>query len=243
MTIPSSDRDPSGVWKSHDERPLPPPPFLRQVFTDMWEGMFALLIWTVALWVMTMPVILAGTLSVPLGMLVAAFTSAPGLASLLVPAANAARGGFARLADAPRGLIRLYGRSVALALPLAILAALNWITSDIVKAYPGRAELSLVWALQVGFILVMAILHLYLYPLLALYDTPLKQTVALAAVLIGKCFWQTLALLVVGVALLTATLIHPLVWLFVPGIWCVIVTNATWRMVRRVVPSLTGIDK
>ena len=243
MTIPSSDRDPSGIWKSHDERPLPPPPFLRQVFTDMWEGMFALLVWTLALWVMTMPVILAGTLSVPLGMLVAAFTTAPGLASLLVPAANAARGGFARLADAPRGLIRLYGRSVALALPLAILAALNWVTSDIVKAYPGRAELSLVWALQVGFILVMAILHLYLFPLLALYDTPLKQTVALAAVLIGKCFWQTLVLLVVGVALLTATLIHPLVWLFVPGIWCVIVANATWRMVRRVVPSLTGIDK
>ena len=243
MTIPSSDRDPSGIWKSHDERPLPPPPFLRQVFTDMWEGMFALLVWTLALWVMTMPVILAGTLSVPLGMLVAAFTTAPGLASLLVPAANAARGGFARLADAPRGLIRLYGRSVALALPLAILAALNWVTSDIVKAYPGRAELSLVWALQVGFILVMAILHLYLFPLLALYDTPLKQTIALAAALIGKCFWQTLALLIVGVALLTATLIHPLVWLFVPGIWCVIVANATWRMVRRVVPSLTGIDK
>ena len=206
----------------------------------MWEGMFALLVWTLALWVMTMPVILAGTISVPLGMLVAAFTSAPGLASLLVPAANAARGGFARLADAPRGLIRLYGRSVALALPLAILAALNWITSDIVKSFPGRAELSLVWALQVGFIFVMAILHLYLYPILALYDTPLKQTVALAAVLIGKCFWQTLALLAVGAALLTATLIHPLVWLFVPGIWCVIVTNATWRMVRRVVPSLTG---
>jgi len=216
---------------------------MRQVFTDMWEGMFALLIWTVALWAITIPVILAGTLSVPLGMLVAAFTSAPGLASLLVPAANAARGGFARLADAPRGLIRLYGRSVVFALPLAILAALNWITSDIVKAYPGRAELSLVWALQVGFILVMAILHLYLYPLLALYDTPLKQTIALAAALIGKCFWQTLALLVMGVALLTATLIHPLVWLFVPGIWCVIVANATWRMVRRVVPSLTGIDK
>ena len=243
MTLPTSERDPSGVWKSHDERPLPPPPFMRQVFTDMWEGMFALLIWTVALWAITIPVILAGTLSVPLGMLVAAFTSAPGLASLLVPAANAARGGFARLADAPRGLTRLYRRSVVFALPLAILAALNWITSDIVKAYPGRAELSLVWALQVGFILVMAILHLYLYPLLALYDTPLKQTIALAAALIGKCFWQTLALLVVGAALLTATLIHPLVWLFVPGIWCVIVTNATWRMVRRVVPSLTGIDK
>ena len=239
----SSDRDPSGVWKSHDERPLPPPPFMRQIFTDMWEGMFALLIWTVALWAITIPVILAGTLSVPLGMLVAAFTSAPGLASLLVPAANAARGGFARLADAPRGLIRLYRRSVVFALPLAILAALNWITSDIVKAYPGRAELSLVWALQVGFILVMAILHLYLYPLLALYDTPLKQTIALAAALIGKCFWQTLALLVVGAALLTTTLIHPLVWLFVPGIWCVIVTNATWRLARQVVPSLTGIDK
>jgi hypothetical protein len=45
------------------------------------------------------------------------------------------------------------------------------------------------------------------------------------------------------VALLAATLIHPLVWLFVPGIWCVVVTNATVRMVRRLVPSLTGIDK
>ena len=243
MTLPTSERNPSGLWKSQDERPLPPPPFLRQIFTDMWEGMFALLIWTLALWVITLPVILAGTLSVPLGMMVAAFTSAPGLASLLAPAANAARGGFARLGDAPRGLIRLYGRSVALALPLAILAALGWITADIVRAFPGRVELSLIWPLQLGFILAAVILHLYLYPILALYDTPLRQTLALAAVLTGKCLWQTLALLVLGVALLAATLIHPLVWLFVPGIWCVVVTNATLRMARRVVPSLTGIDK
>jgi hypothetical protein len=243
MTIPSSDHNPSEAWKSHDERPLPPPPFMRQVFTDMWEGMFALLVWTLVVWVITIPVILAGTISVPLGMLVAAFTSAPGVASLLVPAANAARGGFARLGDAPRGLIRLYGRSVALALPLVILAALNWITSDIVKAFPGRAELSLIWALQVGFVLATVVLHLYLYPILALYDAPLRQTVTLAAVLAGKYLWQTLALLAVGAVLLAATLIHPLVWLFVPGIWCVIVTNATLRMVRRVMPSLTGIDK
>jgi uncharacterized membrane protein YesL len=90
---------------------------------------------------------------------------------------------------------------------------------------------------------VMAILHVYVYPILALYNTPLKQTVALAAVLIGRCLWQTLVLSVVAMVLLAATLIHPLVWLFVPGIWCVIVTNATWRMVRRVVPGLTGIDK
>ncbi len=243
MTLPTSERNPSGLWKSHDERPLPPPPFLRQIFTDMWEGMFALLVWTLAVGVMTMPVILAGTLSVPLGMIVAAFTSAPGFASLLAPAANAARGGFARLGDAPRGLIRLYGRSVALALPLAILAALSWITSDIVRAFPGRAELSLIWALQIGSILAAAILHLYLYPILALYDTSLRQALALAAVLTGKCLWQTLLLLILGVALLAATLIHPLVWLFVPGIWCVVVTNSTFRMVRRVLPSLTGIDK
>ena len=209
----------------------------------MWEGMFPLLVWTVVLWVITIPVMLAGTISVPLGMLVAAFTTAPGFASLLVPAANAARGGFSRLGDALRGFIRLYGRSVALALPLIILAAINWSTSDIVKAYPGRSELSLIWALQVGFILVMAILHVYVYPILALYNSPLKQTVALAAVLIGRCLWQTLVLFVVAMVLLAATLIHPLVWLFVPGIWCVIVTNATWRMVRRVVPGLTGIDK
>jgi hypothetical protein len=244
MTMSSSDHDPSGVWKSRDdERPLPPPPFMRQIFSDMWEGMFPLLVWTIAVGVITIPVMLAGTMSVPLGMLVAAFTTAPGFASLLVPAANAARGGFSRLGDALRGFIRLYGRSVALALPLAALAAINWGTSGIVKAYPERAELSLVWALQIGFILVMAILHVYLYPLLALYNTGLKQTVALAALLIGRCLWQTLALLIVGVALLAATLIHPLVWLFVPGIWCVIVTNATWRMVGRVAPDLTGIDK
>ena len=243
MTTPSSGRNPSGVWKSQDERPLPPPPFLRQIFTDMWEDMFALLIWTVVVGVMTIPVLLAGMLSVPLGIIVAAFTTAPGFASLLVPAANAARGGFARLGDVPRGLIRLYGRSVALALPLVILAAISWTTGDIIRAFPGRAELSLIWALQIGFMVTMVILHVYLYPILALYDTSLRQTVALAGVLAGKCLWQTLVLLALGVALLAATMIHPLVWLFVPGIWCVVVTNATFRMVRRLVPSLTGIDK
>jgi hypothetical protein len=243
MTTPSYDHNPSGAWKSPEEPVLPPPSLMRQVFSNMWEGMFDLLVWTVAVWVITVPVILAGEISVPLGMLVAAFTSAPGLASLLVLAANSARGGFERLRDAPRGLIRLYGRSVALAVPLVILAAINWITSDMIKAFPGRLELRLIWALQGGFILAAVILHVYLYPILALYDTPLRHTVALAAVLARKCFWQTIALLVVGAMLLAATLIHPLVWLFVPGIWCVIVTNVTFRLVRRVIPSLIGIDK
>jgi len=80
------------------------------------------------------------------------------------------------------------------ALPLAILAALNWITSDIVKAYPGRAELSLVWALQVGFILVMAILHLYLYPSW-LCMIPRSSKLSPWQRPHREMFWQTLALL------------------------------------------------
>jgi hypothetical protein len=237
MTTPTSGHNSSGVWKTPDEPSLPPPPFVRQIFTNMWEGMFDLLVWTGVVWVLTIPVILAGEISVPLGMLVAAFTSAPGLASLLAIAAKLARGGFARFGDAPRGLIRLYGRSVALALPLAILAAINWITSDMIKVFPARTEFSLIWALQAGFILAIVILHIYLYPILALYDTPLRQTAALAVVLARKCFWQTLLLLVVGMGLLAATLIHPLVWLLIPGIWCVIVTNTTFRLAPRVLPT------
>jgi hypothetical protein len=243
MTISTSDHNSSGDSKFPDEPSLPQPPFIRQIFTDMWEGMFDLLVWTGAVWVITIPVILVAEISVPLGMLVAAFTSAPGLASLLMLAANLTRGRFARLGDAPRGLVRLYGRSVALALPLVILAAINSITSDMIKMSPAHTEFNVIWALQVGFILAIVILHVYLCPILALYDTPLRQTVALAVVLVGKCFWQTLLLLTVGAALLAATLIHPLVWLFVPGIWCVIITNATFRLVPRVMPSPTGGDK
>jgi hypothetical protein len=243
MTTHPSDHNPPGEFQPLDEPSLPQPPFIRQIFTNMWEGMFDLLVWTGVVWVITIPVILAGEISVPLGMLMAAFTSAPGLASLQVVAANLARGGFARFGDPPRGLIRLYGRSVALALPLAILAAINWVTSDMIKMFPARTEFSLIWALQVGFILAIVILHIYLYPILALYNTPLRQTVALAVVLVRKCLWQTLSLLVVGVALLAATLIHPLVWLLIPGIWCVIVTNATFRLAPQVLPSPTGSGK
>ena len=54
---------------------------------------------------------------------------------------------------------------------------------------------------------------------------------------------QTLALLAVTLVLLALSTLHPLVWLVVPGVWCVIVVNAAWRMVQQAVPELAGIDK
>jgi hypothetical protein len=78
---------------------------------------------------------------------------------------------------------------------------------------------------------------------LALYDFPVKRTVLVSAVLASKYVLQTIALLVVAAALFAATSFHPLIWLFVIGAWCVIATNATWRMARALLPDSDGIDK
>ena len=234
---------PSSHWPSEDDRPPPEPTFIRKVAEDLWEGLLPLVVWTAALWMLGLLAITVGVASAPLGFIVATLTLAPGLAGMMVLTGNLARGGFARLGAAWRGTIRLYRRSVALALPLVLMLALILVTANSVTAFPGRPELLIAWAFQISLGLTALILHLYLFPILALHDAPLKQTVGLAMVLVGKYAWQTLALLAVGAALLAAALLLPVAWLLAPGVWCVVVTNATWRMVRPLLPGTGEIDK
>lgn len=244
MSVHSSDpyRSPGG-WPSPDERPLPEPGFVRKIGEDLWEGFFVLFVWTLALGILTVPTIVAGSVAVPLGLLVATLLLAPGLAGMMYMAGNLARGGFGRLGDGWRGTRRLYWRSVALTVPVAIWATLLIVTANVVSAYPERRELFIGWAFQVGIGIVAAVLHIYLFPTLALHDASLRQAVGLALTLAGKYVWQTLALLALGGGLLVAALFYPVVWLFAPGIWCVIAANATWRLTRRLAARPGGIDK
>lgn len=232
----------SGAW-AEDDQPLPEPTFFRKIFEDLWEGLFVLVVWGFLIWLLGLAAILIGLVSQPLGLIVAALTIAPALAGLMAACARGARGGFLRLGEAWRGTFHLYGRSVALALPLAILMALILVTRDVVAMTPGRSEMVASWALQVGVTLTVVVMHIYLYPVLALYDTSLKRTVLLAGVLAAKFIGQTLALLVFGAVLLAATLFHPLIWMLILGPWCVVTTNATYRLARRILPDPRAIDK
>lgn len=230
-------QQPSG-WGPEDSRPLPEPSFARKVAEDVWEGYFTLVVWALVLGLLALPLMLLADFSPALSIAGAAFTLAPGLAGLMVAAGQAARGGFARLGDAARGALRLYWRSVALALPLLVVLALFVITAGTIQAFDERQEMFISLALQAGVGLALAILHIYLLPVLALYDTSLKQTVRVSMALIGRHTWQTLALLALGAALLLGALVsHPLVCLLagliVPGLWSVVVMNATWRLTRQ----------
>ncbi len=232
----------SGAW-SEDDRPPPEPTFFRKILEDLWEGLFVLVVWGFLIWLLGLAAIFIGLASRPLGLIVVALTVAPTLAGLMAACAKAARGGFLRLGEAWRGTFHLYGRSVALALPLAILMALILVTRDVVSMTPGRSEMVVSWALQLGVTLTVIVMHVYLYPVLALYDTPLKRTVLLAGVLVAKFIGQTLALLAFGAVLLAATMLHPLVWMFILGPWCVVATNTTYRLARRILPDQRAIDK
>ena len=244
MPVHSSNphRTPGG-WPSEDERPLPEPGFIRKIGEDLWEGFFVLFVWTLALGILSIPIIVAVSVAVPLGLLVAALTLAPALAGMMCMAGNMARGGFGRLGDAWRGVRRLYWRSVALTLPVAIWVTLLVVTANVVSAFPERRELLIGWAFQVGIGIVAAVLHIYLFPILALHDASLRQAVGLALTLAGKYVWQTLSLLALGGGLLVAAMFYPVVWLFAPEIWCVIAANATWRLTRRLAARPGGIDK
>lgn len=230
-------------WSSQNDHPLPEPPYIRKVLSDFWDGSFVLLVWTLLLWVPGFMFIFASIVGLPVALLVVVLGIAPVLTGMLVMVGRSAKGSFMRLGDAWRGTLRLYWRSVALMLPLALLLALISLSANIVSTVPDRRELAIALALQIGVGLTMVILHVYLLPLLALLDGSLKQTVMLAVLLAGKFILQTLALLAVTIALLALSTLHPLVWLFVPGMWCVIVVNAAWRMVQQAVPDLAGIDK
>jgi uncharacterized membrane protein YesL len=230
-------------WSSEADRPPPEPAFLRKVLSDIWDGSFVLIVWTLLLWVPGLIFVFASIVGVPVALLVAVLGIAPILTGMLVMVGRSAKGSFMRLGDAWRGTRRLYWRSVALTLPLALLLALIELSANIVSEFPDRHELAIALALQVGIGLTMGILHLYLLPILALLDSSLKQTVMLAVLLAGKFILQTLALLAVTFVLLALSTLHPLVWLLVPGVWCVVVVNAAWRMIQQAAPGLAGIDK
>ena len=227
----------SGVWSGEDDKPLPEPTFFRQIFQDLWDGLLVLVVWGFVLWLLGLIAIYVGLVSVPLGLFEAALTVAPGLVGLMVACGKAARGGFARLGEAVRGTFRLYGRSVMLALPMAVLGSLVVVTLDVVRQFPERQEMVFSLAFQFGIVLTAAVVNIYLYPVLALYDIRPWRAVLLAGGLAAKFIWQTLALLVFGVMLLAATMLHPLVWLFIFGPWCVVATNATYRLARRILPG------
>jgi len=220
---------PSG-WTPEDERPLPETPFFRQLGEDLWEGYFTLVVWALLLWVLSLPSVLVDAFAPPFGLIMLTFTVVPALAGLMVASGKAAKGGFTRVGDAARGTFRLYRRSVALALPLMLLLAMVTFTSGVIEAHPERPEMVLAAALQIGLSLAVAILHIYLLPVLALYETSLKQTFQIAMVLLGKHLWQTLALLALALVLLMLPVIHFLFWMVVPGVWSVVVMNATWRL-------------
>ena len=107
-------------WSSEADNPPPEPTFLRKVLSDIWDGSFALLVWTLLLWVTGFMFIFASIMGRPLALLVAVLGIVPVLAGMLVMAGRSAKGGFMRLGDAWRGTRRLYWRSVALALPVAL---------------------------------------------------------------------------------------------------------------------------
>jgi len=235
-------------WSSENDRPPPEPTYFRKVLSDIWEGSFVLLVWTLLLWIPAWLLIFVlisfpSIVGLPIGLLVVVLGIAPALTGMMVMVGDSAHGKFMRLGAAWRGTFRLYWHSVALTLPLALMAALIVLSTNIASGTPDRRELTLALAFQVGIGLTMAVLHLYLLPLRALLDASLKQTVLLAALLAGKFVLHTLALTAATIILLALTTLHPLVWLFVPGVWCVMVVNAAWRLARRAVPSLTGIDK
>ena len=105
-------------------RPLPEPTFIRKVLSDIWDGSFVLLVWTLLLWVPGFLFIFAGIIGMPLALLVAVLGIAPVLTGMLVMVGRSAKGSFMRLGDAWRGTFRLYWRSVALTLPLALILML-----------------------------------------------------------------------------------------------------------------------
>ena len=233
----------SGIWSQEDNQPVPEPPYVNKILLDLWEGMFPLVAGGLVLWLLINVTVMAGYVFLLLGMAVAVFVVAPTLAGLMASCAKSARGGFLRIGDAVRGIFHLYWRSVALALPLVILVGIITITVQIVTAYPDRQEMVFSLALQVGVTLTVVLAHIYLYPVLALYDTSVKKAVLLAGALAAKFVWQTIVLALLGGALLALGSLHPLVPIFVIGPWCVIAANTTWRLAQRILPPLAGIDK
>ncbi len=222
-------------WRAEGDDLMPDPPFIRKVAEDLWEGSLTLILWGMGLWILGLAFLYAAALVTPLGIALATFCLAPVLAGLMVATGKAAKGGFLRLNYAAQGVLQLYWRSVTLTAPLALWLVLFLITSDMINLYPDNLVLSLSWGTQVGVGITITVFHIYLLPVLALHDTSLIETLRLAAALIIKFVWQTLGLIGIGAVLLALTLLHPMVWLFVPGLWCVIVTNATWRLTKRLV--------
>ena len=236
---------PTSPW-SEDTEPLPEPTFFRKILSDLWESLFTLVAWGFLMLLLGLAAIGVGFVFHLLGLIVAILTISPALAGLMVAYGKGARGGFVRLGDAVRGTFHVYWRSVALALPLMIMVGLALLTYTFVAANPNYQELAIAGALQIGVALTFVILFIYLYPVLALYDLSLKNTFILSAALAIRHIWQTVLLLVFGAALLALVLLtesNPIFWIFIPGPWCVVVMNATYRMARKIVPDLSAIDK
>lgn len=221
-------------WGAEDDV-LPDPPFIRKIAEDLWEGSLTLILWGIGLWIVGLALLYVAALFMPLGIVLTTLTLAPAMAGLMTATGKSAKGGFLRLGYALQGVPHVYWRSVALTVPLAVWLVAFLITSSMMELYADELMIFISWGMQVGLGITIAVFHIYLLPVLALRDASFVETLRLAGALIVKFIGQTVGLAAVGIALLALTTLHPLIWLFVPGVWCVIVTNATWRLSRHLV--------
>ena len=159
-------------------------------------------------------------------LLAGAALAAPAWAALLALEGEVGRGATARLSTMLRAFPRFWTRASCLGLLMAFPVAMLALTLPLM----GRTEVSrLVWlgitADLFGLVLA-AVLSLYAFPLLALYDAPFALALRDALALAGRHVGNTLGLLSMGVLFgFAVALVSPALALVLPAIWGIFIVN------------------
>lgn len=162
------------------------------------------------------------------------FTMAPAFSGLVYLTGKIARGKKFGVKDIVFGICHFYGRSMVLGSLIALLISFSLGTLGIMKANLDQVWLIGPLAIQLAALLFVALLSVYTFTLMTIYDTSLKKTLIYAFVLASNYKIPTIGML--SLAVLFAFLMwwtkFGLILVF-PVLWAVFSSNLTLLLVQK----------
>lgn len=209
--------------------------YLKKSFLDAWENLALLLVGDIFFCLFCIPfmILFISDLVLP-ALWLGCFTIAPAFSGLVYLTGKIARGEKFGVKDIVFGIFHFYRRSIVLGSLIALLISFSIATFGMTKANPDQVWLIGSLAIQLAALLLVALLSVYAFSLMAIYDISLKKTLIYAFVLASSYKMPTIGLL--SLAVLFAFLMwwtkFGLILVF-PVLWAVFSSNLTLLLVQK----------
>jgi len=208
--------------------------YVKKVIIDIWDNLPLLIIGDVIFIVFCIPwfvFMLAGSNILSLWCTVLA---SPALAGIMYLTGKIAKGKACNIKDLFFGVRRFFRRALIIGVITVFLLFISIWTFRIIKANPEQKWLMIPWVFQLSCLIFIGVLHVYVFPIMTLYDANLKTVFIYSLVLAVKYKLPTIGMISLMILIV---LVVRIIWvgliLVFPAILAVFMSNLTLLLMKK----------